>query len=592
MFSHMWAAELVIGIVLFCSTTGNAWDYSSNGEDWSALGVCGGEGGFTAQSPISLPSGADRDTRGQVFLRYPHVGLPIKLYNNGYSLAMTMPETYKAGFGIAFNSSALGQVDSEVYRLWQVNFHAPSEHLLAGVRMPLEMQLMHQRVTGSPKTAVISVFFEESSTPSLWLRNMMDAGLPSTAWEEVVINTESATGVQDGVPDVKDIGFSSTLDGSPFYAYKGSLTVPPCESEVQYLVRQLPLTATEEQLSQFSSVLKGTCPPHGNYRSVPSFTTASGAVTLIPSLDMLTGTSGPTSAAFAPSDPKGLSSGAAQSVQGDAALQGDLQVLKNTDSLELRAAKTAYNKARLTYASGKVARFRAQEELAEAERLSGGAVTPQVVEASAAVAQQTSQMMAGKRALDAAAAQIKSLLKVPVSAGASSGSAGQSGTEMELHYHPEVSLPRGLSASPFIVGDFEVEDDNGTSAMQGVAKIAPNLRQPDGPPGQIPIAELVPVDTSSASKATANLLNTTGTVQVGITLPIQSVDYLNPNAVSKFKSELRQAVAESLDISVARVQVPDVRDTLVPVPIQEVAFAENAQLRRKRHLRAQKGHPL
>ena len=29
-------------------------------------------------------------------MKYPHIGQSVTLYNNGYSIAMTLPETYKA----------------------------------------------------------------------------------------------------------------------------------------------------------------------------------------------------------------------------------------------------------------------------------------------------------------------------------------------------------------------------------------------------------------------------------------------------------------------------------------------------------------
>jgi carbonic anhydrase len=209
----------------------------------------------------------------KLFLKYPKLTGSFSLYNNGRSIAITLPESYKAGFGW---SGALKDLDSKMgnaYRLWQVNFHAPSEHTINGVRMPLEMQMMHQRVTGGgAQTAVVVVLFQEEPNKYLKFFDSLLEGLPETTWSENTI--------------VSGIDFSDVLGGSPFYQYTGSLTVPPCESDVVYYVRQEPIGVAPDYLHKFHDVLVDTCVPNGNFRLIQPHLPNT-VLNVVPSVDVV-----------------------------------------------------------------------------------------------------------------------------------------------------------------------------------------------------------------------------------------------------------------------------------------------------------------
>mmetsp|Transcript_147555 Transcript_147555/g.269073 ORF Transcript_147555/g.269073 Transcript_147555/m.269073 type:complete len:682 (+) Transcript_147555:55-2100(+) len=242
-----------------------SWDYTTNGESWASLGACGGQlGGI--QSPIDLPAEAPVVKGKNVYLKYPKFDKPVQLYHNGYSIAMTMPEAYKAGFGLAPGKSLLAQSGNEAYRLWQVNFHAPSEHTFEGIRMPLEVQLVHRRVTGTEEqkdeVAILVVLFTDAGAKSSdFLASVIGSGLPETPWQEKTINDPASK-----VP----LDFASIVGGSPYFTYEGSLTVPPCSPQVRYVVRKEPALAASDQLQQFVKILKSTCGPNGNYRQMES----------------------------------------------------------------------------------------------------------------------------------------------------------------------------------------------------------------------------------------------------------------------------------------------------------------------------------
>jgi len=206
----IWKHALLV-LAFLCE--GVAWDYSLNGADWNVLGQCGAGG---PQSPINLPATAGLEEELKLFLKYPKLGVPFQLYHNGNSIAFTLPESYKGGFGLGADLDGLtaGSEDASAYRLWQVSFHSPSEHTLKGERMPLEMQMMHQRVTGGkPETAVVVVLFTNAANAYLdFLDKLTLGGMPKKPWDE------------KAVP--KGMELADVIGGSPFYHYSGSLTAP------------------------------------------------------------------------------------------------------------------------------------------------------------------------------------------------------------------------------------------------------------------------------------------------------------------------------------------------------------------------------
>jgi len=266
-------AFVVAALALSQLDAAPAWDYKSNGRDWSGIGQCGNPG---QQSPIDLPVSAPTAEEDlMMFLKYPEFRSSATIYHNGNSIALTMPENFRAGFGLGKGSDTpkdFQSEDADAYRLWQVNFHSPSEHTINGERMPLEMQMMHQQVTGGEGLAVVVVLF--SAQPNAYgalLDAIIGKGLPRKPWEEAFRKPSFA--------------FAPVVGGSDFYSYEGSLTVPPCERRVKYFVRKETIPAAHAQLEQFSKVLQETCAPNGNYRTTQAL---SNPVSLVGTVDLIT----------------------------------------------------------------------------------------------------------------------------------------------------------------------------------------------------------------------------------------------------------------------------------------------------------------
>ena len=109
----------------------------------------------------------------------------------------------------------------------EVAFHTPSEHLVNGEAADLEMQIYHE-VQGSDGVAALAVLFVEGSY-------------------------NAALGTLINSPAEVDLSllFSGAKLVRNYYAYKGSLTVPNCESVVAWYVVATQMTASKDQLDYF-----------------------------------------------------------------------------------------------------------------------------------------------------------------------------------------------------------------------------------------------------------------------------------------------------------------------------------------------------
>jgi len=138
--------------------------------------------------------------------------------------------------------------NSDPYSLVQFHFHAPSEHTINGQRFPLELHMVHNKVTPSGiKYVVFAVLFDLGTTENNWLNS----------WNF----TDKSTHVSDTVPLPVEV---SPYDAIPadkdFWAYEGSLTTPPCTEGVQFRIFQHAHPISNRQLNDFLGVF------NGNYR--------------------------------------------------------------------------------------------------------------------------------------------------------------------------------------------------------------------------------------------------------------------------------------------------------------------------------------
>lgn len=146
----------------------------------------------------------------------------------------------------SFKPGNMMAVDGVMYQMKEVQFHAPSEHMIDGKAYPLEAHFLH----ADPKDnlAVLAVMFEEGaeskSLAKLWKQMPKRKSSPKKLKTKVLAS--------DLIPMKKQ-----------FYRFSGSLTTPPCSEGVIWVVMKVPMTASKSQIDAFKKIIG-----HGNNRPI------------------------------------------------------------------------------------------------------------------------------------------------------------------------------------------------------------------------------------------------------------------------------------------------------------------------------------
>jgi len=551
----IWLPLLSVWPLTAFSDQGNAWDYKLNGANWGSIGQCGSK---SPQSPVNLPLDGPVDDEQKLFLKYPKLDTALNIYNNGYSVAFTLPESYKGGFGLASELGDLDSKDASTYRLWQVNFHSPSEHTVNGVRMPLEMQMMHQRVTGgSAETAVVVVLFSNGANTYVdFLDKLMPEGLPKKPWEEKTI--------------MQTVDISDVVGGSPFYHYEGSLTVPPCESQVKYYVRQEPIPAATLQLRRFQEVLEETCGPKGNFRTTHPLKSR---LVLVPSVDVVKAPGvvvNPTPKKISKpkrtrGEPANVGEGADSWACPEAFYDEELKHIGRIrvgESPKFIVAKEKYNRALRELqvvdgqegaalrnlklqeglyknAPGLVEKINSKWALDGAKSVYEGAKSNKFKFINEKDAEEEAIWVAIE---EECYRQLEAKREDPVKLRIRTAKIKTGAVAKHQYSEPKVSLPRGLAASPFSAGV--------ASSDAIPAKVSPNLHQPDlAPSGLVSQAALKKEEKITKQAPSQEIV-------MKIHLPIATSKIVDKAAFAK---ELGKALAASGEISPDRIEVKELK---------------------------------
>ena len=184
----------------------------------------------SAQSPIDL-TGAQ--SVAQPPIEFDYAPRAAEIVNTGHTIQVNVA----AGSGII--------IDDIRYELLQFHFRRGSEHTVAGVRLPLELHLVHRSEDGA--LAVIGVLYH--------------AGAANQAlgpiWDLLPSEPNTAT----ALPDTVDLA-ELLPERRTTWRYPGSLTTPPCTEGVSWAVMTEPMSLSEAQIEAFRAIYDG------NYRPV------------------------------------------------------------------------------------------------------------------------------------------------------------------------------------------------------------------------------------------------------------------------------------------------------------------------------------
>ncbi|HLZ06288.1 MAG TPA: carbonic anhydrase [Bradyrhizobium sp.] len=147
------------------------------------------------------------------------------IVNNGHTIQLNFPEG---------NTLLLGDAK---YRLVQLHFHRPSEHLVAGKNFAMEAHFVHRAESGA--LAVIGV--------------LMTPGKPNAAFTRITATMPGAEGpAVKADPAIDPNALLPAKHG--YYRYPGSLTTPPCSEIVEWLVLTTPISVADADIARFAKL--------------------------------------------------------------------------------------------------------------------------------------------------------------------------------------------------------------------------------------------------------------------------------------------------------------------------------------------------
>jgi len=213
-------------------------------ENWSNLcdgfADCGGK----SQSPINIDTSILKKSEKSGALKFSYERSGVSIINN----------THTVQFNVSGNNKV--NLNGKDYKLLQFHYHSLSEHTIDGKRYPLEVHFVHKH--SSNDFAVIGVLFNQGEENKLF-QNFL-ANFPKTKGK---FKSSDMINLMSLFPKNKS-----------YFSYSGSLTTPPCSEVVNWYVLQNFVSASNEQLEQFSMILNNNYRPIQalNNRIINSFT--------------------------------------------------------------------------------------------------------------------------------------------------------------------------------------------------------------------------------------------------------------------------------------------------------------------------------
>jgi len=161
---------------------------------------------------------------------------------------------YKAGAAEVLNNGHTVQVDladagsaklaGSDYPLLQFHFHTPSEEKIDGKSYPMVAHLVHKNASGN--LAVVGVLFREGRENEA-LKSVLES-MPAREGGKVALKNA-----------FNPAGFLPKNQG--YYAFKGSLTTPPCSEGVAWQVLKEPVELSKAQINSFQKLYKMNARP-------------------------------------------------------------------------------------------------------------------------------------------------------------------------------------------------------------------------------------------------------------------------------------------------------------------------------------------
>ncbi|GAA4809947.1 carbonic anhydrase family protein [Litoribaculum gwangyangense] len=210
------------------------WSYNgeTGPEHWKEIETysnCDGK----YQSPINIVNYNLDETLSDLSIFYSDSTHIHDVINNGHTIQYN------------FDLGDYITIHGKKFSLKQFHFHEPAEHLIDGIRYPMELHLVH--VSNAGEYAVLAIMAKEgqSSKPFDFLESYLPINVGETK------NVDLAFDMNLNLPKQKT-----------FFTYTGSLTTPPCTESVEWYIFKEPITVSLEQVEALKKLM-----PMNNYRN-------------------------------------------------------------------------------------------------------------------------------------------------------------------------------------------------------------------------------------------------------------------------------------------------------------------------------------
>jgi carbonic anhydrase len=233
------AAAALAAAVVAAPSKLDTFGYMSGGADWTE-GECA-SGANQSPIDITLPEGQGGADHRPLDVYYPVINPwkhGLKLENTGSQLRMSVPGD--ADNYLLFNGGR--------YRLSELTLHTPSEHRLRGEIFPMELQLVHTKISAlnkTPEYAIISALFRVGER-NKWLDQALQFD-----------HLPYRPGMRSLLLDPFHIGGGIRGLHQGYFQYHGSLTVPPCTTNSTVFVLETVQELSPLQVLLSNAIFRG-----------------------------------------------------------------------------------------------------------------------------------------------------------------------------------------------------------------------------------------------------------------------------------------------------------------------------------------------
>ncbi len=172
------------------------------------------------QSPIDIRDGIAVELEP---VQFDYRASAFKVIDNGHTVQVNI------GTGNSI------QVGGRRYELVQFHFHRPAEERINGRQYDMSLHLVHQDAEG--RRAVVGLLLER--------------GTPQPVVQSVWNNLPLEKGIEQAGGSPMDLNQLLPADAG-YYTYMGSLTTPPCDEGVLWMVMRQPVPVSQAQLDIFA----------------------------------------------------------------------------------------------------------------------------------------------------------------------------------------------------------------------------------------------------------------------------------------------------------------------------------------------------